>query len=61
VASTRVYGVGRVRINASDKVRVNALGEPSIFVEGTSYVSRGIIIGNADIRANRIVRDGVDR
>ncbi len=53
VASTRIYGEGRMRLNASDKVRINALGEPIIFVEGTSYISRGIILGRADIRASR--------
>ncbi|HWA35188.1 MAG TPA: DUF2807 domain-containing protein [Cyclobacteriaceae bacterium] len=52
-AATRIYGEGRVRLSATDKVRVNALGEPIIFVEGTSYVSRGIILGRADIRASR--------
>ncbi len=53
VASTRIYGEGRLRLNASDKVRVNAMGEPIIFVEGTSYISRGIILGRADIRTSR--------
>jgi hypothetical protein len=52
-AATRIYGEGRVRLNATGKVRVNALGEPIIFVEGTSYISRGIILGRADIRASK--------
>lgn len=50
VASTRIYGEGTISVNASDKVRVNAFGEPEIRVEGTSYISRGIILGRADIR-----------
>ena len=53
VAATRIFGEGRVRLSASDKVRVNALGEPIIFVEGTNYIRKGIVIGRADIRASR--------
>jgi hypothetical protein len=52
-AATRIYGEGRVRLSAYDKVRINALGEPSIFVEGTTYISRGVIIGRSDIRVSR--------
>jgi hypothetical protein len=47
-----MYGEGRLSVNASDEVRINAFGEPRINVSGTSHISRGIIIGKADIRMN---------
>ena len=52
-ATTRIYGEGKVSINASDEVRINAFGEPIISIEGTSIISKGIILGRADIRVNR--------
>ena len=50
--STTIYGEGRLSVNASDDVRINAFGEPKVNVSGTSHISRGIIIGKADIRMN---------
>lgn len=50
--SSTMYGEGRLSVNASDEVRINAFGEPRINVSGTSHISRGIIIGKADIRMN---------
>lgn len=50
--STTIYGEGRLSVNASDDVRINAFGEPKVNVSGTSHISRGIIIGRADIRMN---------
>ena len=50
--STTIYGVGRLSVNASDEVRINAFGEPRVSVSGNSHISRGIIIGRADIRMN---------
>lgn len=50
VAKTRIYGEGLVTIKAMDHVRVNALGEPIIQVAGTSYISKGIVIGETRIR-----------
>jgi hypothetical protein len=49
---TRIYGEGEIRVNASDEVRINAMGEPAIIVEGTSYISKGIILGRPDIRVS---------
>lgn len=48
--SSTIYGEGRLSVNASDEVRINAFGEPKVNVSGTSHISRGIIIGKADIR-----------
>ncbi len=53
VASTRIYGEGRISVSASDEVRINALGEPTINIEGTSFVSKGIVLGHANINVNR--------
>lgn len=49
-ASTRIYGEGHVKLSASREVIINAIGEPEILVEGTPHLSKGIIIGKADIR-----------
>jgi Putative auto-transporter adhesin, head GIN domain len=51
-ASTRIYGEGYLSVNASDHFRINALGEPRVHVAGTSMISKGIILGRADIRIN---------
>ena len=53
MASTRIYGEGKISVNASEEVRVNAFGEPTINIQGTSIVSKGIIIGHADIRVSK--------
>jgi hypothetical protein len=50
--SSTIYGEGRLSVNASDEIRINAIGEPHVNVTGTSHISRGIIIGKADIRMN---------
>ncbi len=52
-ATTRIYGEGKVSIYASEEVRINSFGEPMINIEGTSIISKGIILGRADIRVNR--------
>ncbi len=48
--STSIYGEGRLTVNASDEVRINAIGEPEVNVSGTSYINKGLIIGRVDIR-----------
>ncbi len=53
MASTRIYGEGKISVNASEEVRINAFGEPTINIQGTSIVSKGIIIGHADIRVSK--------
>ena len=51
--STTIYGEGRLSVNATNEVRINAFGEPEVNVSGTSHISRGIVIGRTDIRMNR--------
>ncbi len=50
--STTIYGEGRLSVHATDEIRINAFGEPQVNVSGNSHISRGIIIGRADIRLN---------
>ncbi|NOT73903.1 MAG: hypothetical protein HOP08_03170 [Cyclobacteriaceae bacterium] len=52
IALTRIYGEGKISVSASDEVRVNALGEPTINVEGTSIISKRVILGRATINVN---------
>lgn len=51
-ASTTIYGEGRISLHSSEEVRVRSFGEPSLFVSGSPYISKGIILGNATIRRN---------
>jgi len=48
-ASAHVYGEGRLRMTASDEVRINAFGEPEIDISGNPHISRGLIIGKSRI------------
>jgi len=50
--STSLCGEGRLQVNASDEVKINAIGEPEIEVHGTSMINKGFIIGKTDIRSN---------
>ncbi|MBY0433177.1 MAG: DUF2807 domain-containing protein [Cyclobacteriaceae bacterium] len=50
--STRMYGEGTLRVSASDEVRINAFGEPEIRIEGTSFISKGIVMGRPRIQRN---------
>jgi hypothetical protein len=49
---TRIYGEGEIRVNASKEVRINTIGEPAIIVEGTPFISKGIVFGRPDIHVN---------
>lgn len=47
--SSSICGEGRLNVNASDEVRINAIGEPEINVSGTSFINKGLVIGRAAI------------
>ena len=47
-ASTRIYGEGRLSLT-TEKLVVNAIGEPVIRVNGSPHLNKGIVIGRADI------------
>jgi hypothetical protein len=51
-SNTTIYGDGRVSMNVTEEVRLNSFGDPSLFVMGSPIISKGIIIGEADIRRN---------
>jgi hypothetical protein len=42
---TRIFGEGSLRINSSDKVLIDAFGEPRIYVNGGAIVNRRFVIG----------------
>jgi hypothetical protein len=48
-ATARVYGEGRLKMKATDEVRINAFGEPDIYISGNPHISRGLIIGRSHI------------
>lgn len=47
--STSIFGEGRVRINSSEEVRIDAFGEPSIYVDGGAFVNKRLVIGRTDV------------
>jgi hypothetical protein len=48
-ASTSIFGVCKLRINTTEQVRVNAFGEPRIYVDGGGHINRRLIFGRAQI------------
>jgi HSP20 family molecular chaperone IbpA len=48
--STTLYGEGRLSVNSTEEVHINAIGEPVVYVDGTSIINKGIVIGKVDIR-----------
>lgn len=52
--STNICGEGRLSVNATDEVKINSIGEPTVLIEGTSLINKGIMIGKTEIqhRAN---------
>ncbi len=51
-SNTTIYGEGYVRLHASEEVRLTSFGEPNLYVSGSPYISKGIILGHANIRRN---------
>jgi hypothetical protein len=47
--STSIFGVGNLKINSTEEVRVNAFGEPKIYVDGGGHINRRLIFGRAQI------------
>lgn len=48
-ASTSIFGEGQLRITSTEEVRVDAFGEPNIFVNGGAHVNRRLVIGRTSI------------
>lgn len=51
-SSTTVYGDGKVAIHATEEARITSFGDPKLLVTGSPNISKGIMIGEADIRRN---------
>jgi hypothetical protein len=49
-SSTTIYGEGRINVNTTEELRVNSFGEPSVYVTGGPVITKGIVIGRANIR-----------
>src|SRR5690606_20326493 len=44
---TSVFGEGSLKINSAEEVRIDAFGEPKIFVDGGAHINRRLVIGKA--------------
>ncbi|MDQ2658534.1 MAG: DUF2807 domain-containing protein [Bacteroidota bacterium] len=49
---TSIFGEGSLRINSVEEVRIDAFGEPQIYVAGGAQINRRLVIGKANIYAN---------
>jgi hypothetical protein len=49
---TSIFGEGTLKINSSEEVRVDAFGEPKIYVDGGAHVNRRLVFGKAQISQN---------
>lgn len=48
-ASTSIFGEGHVRLTSTEEVRVDAFGEPNIYVNGGAHVNRRLVFGRTHI------------
>ena len=48
--STSIFGEGNVKINSTEKIRVDAFGEPTIYVRGGGQVNKRLVFGKTYIR-----------
>lgn len=48
--STQIFGEGSLKVSSRDEVHIHAIGEPLIRIDGGAHISRGLIIGKANIR-----------
>jgi hypothetical protein len=49
-ASTSIFGEGDLKINSTEELRVDAFGEPKIYVRGGGHVNKRLVFGKAYIR-----------
>lgn len=49
---TSIFGEGSLRINSAEEVRIDAFGEPRIYVDGGAHINRRLVIGKAAIFTN---------
>ena len=48
--STSIFGEGNVRVNSTEQIRVDAFGEPTIYVRGGGHVNKRLVFGKTYIR-----------
>ena len=49
---TSIFGEGSLMINSAEEVRIDAFGEPRIYVDGGANINKRLVIGKANIVAN---------
>lgn len=47
---TSIFGEGSLKLNSSEEVRIDAFGEPEIYVDGGAQINRRLVIGKANIQ-----------
>jgi hypothetical protein len=47
---TSIFGEGFLKVNSAEEVRIDAFGEPEIYVDGGAQINRRLVIGKASIR-----------
>jgi hypothetical protein len=50
--STSIFGEGELKINTTEELRVNAFGEPNIYVDGGAQVNKRLVFGRTAIHQN---------
>jgi hypothetical protein len=48
-ATASIFGEGSVKINTTEDVRLDAFGEPSVFVNGGGHVNKRFVIGKTSV------------
>ncbi len=49
---TSIFGEGSLKITSLEEVRIDAFGEPQIYVDGGAHINRRLVIGKASIYTN---------
>ena len=49
---TSIFGEGSLRLNSAEEVRIDAFGDPEIYVDGGAHINRRLVIGKANIQQN---------
>jgi hypothetical protein len=49
---TSIFGEGSLKINSAEEVRIDAFGEPQIYVDGGANIHRRLVFGKANIFQN---------
>jgi hypothetical protein len=50
--TTSIFGEGSLRVNSAEEVRIDAFGEPRIYVDGGAHINRRLVFGKANIYTN---------